>query len=198
MGLSFGGAWSRWIITAIGLIGCALFVAYGVQTHIFTSQEALESFLAACGVLGPIVFILVQAVQVIVPIIPGGISCLGGVIIFGPVYGFIYNYVGICIGSIGAFLIAKSCGKGILTRIASEKTYDKYVGWISQKGRFDKLFALAIFLPVAPDDFLCYLAGTTKMTLKKFILIILLCKPASIALYSLGLAFVYSQMAVLF
>jgi len=47
---------------------------------------------------------------------------------------------------------------------------------------------LAIFFPVAPDDFLCWLAGTTKMTLGRFSAIILLGKPASIALYSLGLS----------
>ena len=188
----------RWTFTAIGLLGCTLFVVYGVQTQLFTSQDALEHFLAAWGVLAPLLFIAIQAVQVIVPIIPGGISCLGGVLIFGPFYGFIYNYVGICIGSIAAFLIARYCGKDILLRIASEKTYDKYAGWLEEKGRFDKLFALAIFFPVAPDDFLCYLAGVTKMTLKKFVLIIVLGKPASIALYSLGLHLAYTQLQGLF
>ena len=39
----------------------------------------------------------------------------------------------------------------------------------------------------APDDLLCYIAGLTKMTLKKFTAIILLGKPGSILLYSLGL-----------
>jgi len=40
---------------------------------------------------------------------------------------------------------------------------------------------------VAPDDFLCYLAGTTNMTWKQFVTVIFLGKPFSIALYSLGL-----------
>lgn len=46
---------------------------------------------------------------------------------------------------------------------------EKYDGWTQKDGKFLKLFALAIFFPVAPDDFLCYLAGTTKMTWKQFI-----------------------------
>lgn len=49
---------------------------------------------------------------------------------------------------------------------------EKYLTWTEQKGRFLKLFALAIFLPVAPDDFLCYLAGTTNMTWKQFVTVI--------------------------
>lgn len=106
---------------------------------------------------------------------------------FGPVWGFVYNYVGICIGSIAAFLLAKRFGQPFVKGITNERTYEKYVGWLERGSKFDKFFALAIFFPVAPDDFLCYLAGLTRMRLKKFSVIILLGKPASIALYSLGL-----------
>lgn len=190
--------WTRWVMTGAGFLGCLLFVLYGIQMQLFTSQEALTAFLAAAGILAPLIFIVIQAIQVVVPIIPGGVSCLGGVLIFGPVLGFVYNYMGICIGSVCAFLIARSCGPGILQKVAGAKTYDKYVGWLDEKGRFDKLFTLAIFFPVAPDDFLCYLAGVTKMTLRKFVLIILLGKPASIALYSLGLSIAYQQLQGLF
>jgi len=70
----------------------------------------------------------------------------------------------------------------------------KYDSWTSEKNRFAKLFAIAIFLPVAPDDFLCYLAGTTEMRLSKFTLIILLGKPFSIALYSCGLTQILSAV----
>ena len=49
---------------------------------------------------------------------------------------------------------------------------------------FEKFFALAIFFPVAPDDFLCYLAGVTKMSAKTYIAIIVLLKPFTILMYS--------------
>nr|WP_263848867.1 hypothetical protein [Lacticaseibacillus thailandensis] len=42
-------------------------------------------------------------------------------------------------------------------------------------------------LPVAPDDFLCMLAGLTKMSLRKFVWIIVLCKPWTILAYSMGM-----------
>ena len=47
---------------------------------------------------------------------------------------------------------------------------------------------------MAPDDFLCYLAGTTSMTWRRFTTIILLGKPLSIALYSLGLTVLFQQI----
>ncbi|HEY5525923.1 MAG TPA: VTT domain-containing protein, partial [Clostridium sp.] len=67
-------------------------------------------------------------------------------------------------------------------------SYNKYIGWAHRGKKFDKMFAYAIFFPLAPDDLLCYIAGLTKMTLKKFATIILLGKPMSIAIYSLGIA----------
>ena len=133
-------------------------------------------------------------VQVVVPVLPGGLGCLVGVVLFGPMMGFVYNYVGICIGSLLAFAVARNCGRPLLSLLFSEKLIAKYSDWTERNDRFARLFALAIFFPVAPDDFLCYLAGTTSMTWRRFTTIILLGKPLSIALYSLGLTVLFQQI----
>ena len=65
------------------------------------------------------------------------------------------------------------------------KTLNKYLGWLTHP-RFPHFFALAIALPVAPDDFLCYLAGLTNMKKRVFTAIIVLLKPWSILAYSFG------------
>ena len=174
------------VFTLLGLIACGVFIFYGFKQQIFTSQDALRSFVGGFGAFGAVVFILFQAVQVVVPILPSGLGCLAGVLLFGPWLGFVYNYVGICLGSIAAFLLAKLYGRPILSVLFRQETIAKYEGWTNR--HFARWFALAIFFPVAPDDFLCWLAGTTKMTLGRFSAIILLGKPASIALYSLGLS----------
>ena len=46
------------------------------------------------GLIGGLVFVFIQIEQVVIPIIPGGISCLAGVVLFGAGMGFLYNYVG--------------------------------------------------------------------------------------------------------
>ena len=58
-------------------------------------------------------------------------------------------------------------------------------------------FAAAIFLPAAPDDVLCFIAGLTRMTWQKFTAIILLGKPFVIALYSLATAGVIQLPSIL-
>ena len=177
------------LISLAGLATTVVLAIYFFKLGVFRDMHALQGLVGNSIILGPIVFILIQIIQVVIPIIPGGISCAAGVLIFGPVMGFVYNYVGICIGSIIIFLLGRRFGKPLIMRLVSDKIYDKYVGWLENQNRFDKLFALAIFFPVAPDDALCLMAGLTNISVKKFSLIIFLAKPASIFLYSMALVY---------
>lgn len=176
------------VISWIGMLMLLIVCIFLWKKGIFSSQEALRKFIAGFGMLGGFIFVMIQIIQVIVPIIPGGVSCLAGVLLFGAGMGFVYNYVGISIGSIFAFLIAKKYGKPLLENMFQPQLLAKYENWTQTRNRFTKLFAFAIFFPVAPDDFLCYLAGTTNMKLGTFTTIIVFGKPCSIALYSIGLA----------
>lgn len=185
-------ATSRRIINMISIIGLGLSIAlsiYFINLGVFKDINALRGFVGHSVILGPIIFICLQILQVVIPIIPGGISSAAGVLIFGPYMGFVYNYVGICIGSVIIFLLGRRYGKPFILSMISDKTYNKYIGWLDNQSRFEKLFALAIFLPVAPDDALCLMAGLTNISLKKFTLIILLAKPISIFLYSMALIY---------
>lgn len=185
-------ATSRKIINVISILGIGCTVAltlYFIHLGVFKDMDALRGLIGGSAIMGPIIFILIQILQVVIPIIPGGISTAAGVLIFGPWAGFVYNYVGICIGSIIIFLLGRRYGKPFVLSLVSDKTYNKYVGYLDNQGRFDKLFTLAIFFPVAPDDALCLMAGLTNISLKKFAWIILLAKPASIFLYSMALLY---------
>lgn len=183
---------SRKLINFISIIGLGLSIAltiYFINLGVFKDLNALRGLVGDSIILGPVIFIFIQILQVVIPIIPGGISTAAGVLIFGPYAGFIYNYVGICIGSIIIFLLGRRYGKPFILSMTSDKTYNKYIGWLDNQNRFEKLFALAIFLPVAPDDALCLMAGLTNISMKRYTLIILIAKPLSIFLYSMALIY---------
>jgi len=183
---------SRKLINFISIVGLVISIGltiYFINLGVFKDLNSLRGLVGDSIILGPIIFILIQILQVVIPIIPGGISTAAGVLIFGPYAGFIYNYVGICIGSIIIFLLGRRYGKPFILSMVSDKTYNKYVGWLDNQNRFEKLFALAIFLPVAPDDALCLMAGLTNISVKKYTWIILLAKPLSIFLYSMALIY---------
>ncbi len=110
--------------------------------------------------------------------------------------GFVYNYIGICIGSILAFLIAKHYGTPVIRALFSEKLQKIYE--VGGKQDFPKTVCHCHFHARGTGRLLCYLAGTTNMTLKRFTVIILLGKPMAIAAYSYGLNYLLQHALLLF
>ena len=172
------------ILTILITTLIVIFLLFCLKKGFFSSPQVIVKKVEKFGVFGPIIFILLQIVQVVLPIIPGGASCLAGVLLFGSIWGFIYNYVGMIIGSTIVFLLARKYGIRFVKKICDEEKVDKYVGYIRKK-KFEKIFIICILLPGFPDDLLCYVAGVSKLTLKRFLIILLLAKPFALLFYSI-------------
>lgn len=172
------------------LLGLGLSVAlvwWGLDTGVLRSLENLQVFIESLGVWGPAVFMLASAASVVFPIVPAGLLVIAGPVLFGPIEGTVLNYLAVCAGSLLNFAIARHVGMELIERIFRPRTVEKFLGW-TRSGHFTRAFALAIALPIAPDDLLCYIAGTTKMRWRTYVLIILLCKPWALIAYGLGVS----------
>lgn len=176
------------ILTIIGIVAVIFFIYFAVKERWFLDNEILLTKIKSFGLLAPLCFILIQIVQVVLPVVPGGASCLVGVMAFGAVGGFIYNYVGLVLGSICSFLLSRKFGMSIINKLFKEKDIKKALEKINNS-KYDLIFFLIILLPGLPDDLFCYISGITKMSLKKFTLIILICKPLTLLIYSICFQF---------
>lgn len=174
--------------TILGTILLGILMLYLYMQGYLQDPAALQTLLKHTGFMAPLLFIAIQIFQVIIPVIPGGVTSAIGVIAFGSFWGFIYNYAGICAGSIILFLLVRQYGKPFILKFMDEKQFNKYAGWLDKGKKFDWFFASAIFFPAAPDDLLCMIAALTKMSLNKFTWIILLGKPAALIVYSMSLS----------
>ena len=176
------------ILTIIGIVAVIFFIYFAVKERWFLDNEILLTKIKSFGLLAPLCFILIQIVQVVLPVIPGGASCLVGVMAFGAVGGFIYNYVGLVLGSICSFLLSRKFGMSIINKLFKEKDIKKALDKINNS-KYDLIFFLIILLPGLPDDLFCYISGITKMSLKKFTPIILIGKPLTLLVYSICFQF---------
>ena len=176
------------ILTIIGIVAVIFFIYFAVKERWFLDNEILLTKIKSFGLLAPLCFILIQIVQVVLPVIPGGASCLVGVMAFGAVGGFIYNYVGLVLGSICSFLLSRKFGMSIINKLFKEKDIKKALDKINNS-KYDLIFFLIMLLPGLPDDLFCYISGITKMSLKKFTLIILIGKPLTLLVYSICFQF---------
>lgn len=168
---------------------CVLFMVRGWANGYFESFETLRDYISSFGVLGPAILTLIQCLQVILPVLPGWLGCVVGAALYGAMEGFWINYIGISLGSIIAYFLARRFGVSLVRQMVSDAKYEKWVNWVNTKKSYTLLLFLAILLPLAPDDFLCYFSGLTSMSSGKFISIILVAKPWCILFYSLFFAY---------
>lgn len=176
------------VLTAIGMIAMIILAYVAYAKGYFSDLKKLQHFLQGFGIWAPLVFIMIQIVQCILPFIPGGVSLLLGVVAFGPWLGFLYNYVGIVLGEAGGFLLARRYGKWIVRALTSDKAYEKSIGWLEKKERGFKIFFITtMLLPGMPDDLICMVAGLSSMRFRVFFFHLLWTKAPTIILYTLFL-----------
>ena len=167
----------------LALIGTLALVVWFYRLGILNDSNALKDFVHRHQFWGPLIFVLVQIFQVVFPIIPGGVTTVAGFLIFDPWLGFLYKYLGIIIGSIILFLLVRIYGRKFILLFVNEKTFYKYEARLETKG-FETFFILCMLSPISPADVLVMITGLTRISLKRFILIIMLTKPISILSYS--------------
>ena len=73
-------------LTVLTLILCAVFAVYGYHQGIFESRDTLVAFISQAGIWGPAFFIFIQAIQVVIPILPGFVTCIVGAIVFSDLF----------------------------------------------------------------------------------------------------------------
>lgn len=173
----------------LGLLGVALtFYAgwWAYQKGLLTDQQKMEDFMHPFGLWGVLLFIFIQITQTVIPIIPGSMTSIAGMAMYGLGWGTLFNYVGIVIGCAILFYLVRRYGKPFVQTLVKPKTYDKYIQWLDKGDGFERFFIISMVVPFMPADFICALAALTKMSFKKYMIIILLTKPISILTYTLG------------
>ncbi len=158
------------LLVAIGAILILLGILFGRPlVGLFSSREHLESTIKHAGALAPLVLIALQALQVVVAPIPGQVTSLAAGFLFGTVLGTLYSMIGLTIGFTIVFVLARILGRPFVEYFVNKKTLQKFDYLAESRGVF--IFFLIFLLPFFPDDLICYIAGLTKIPIKKLVII---------------------------
>src|SRR5690554_612180 len=125
--------------------------------QLYSDRNLLNSYLQQAGVWAPAAFVLLTAAQVIAAPIPAMALGVAGGFIFGLVPGFLLSLMGLFIGSMLAFALAKWFGRPLVQRLIGEETYAKFEPLMRGKGLM--VLIVLFLLPFMPDDALCFLAA---------------------------------------
>ncbi|HEL9644492.1 TPA: TVP38/TMEM64 family protein [Streptococcus suis] len=172
------------VLSIVTLIATGFFLIWLYRIGILNDQNVLTDLIKSLGAFGSLTFLLIQIVQVVFPIIPGGVTTVVGFLVFNFWWGFFLNYIGISIGSIILFWLSRRYGKKFCLLFMSEETFYKYESKIDNKRGYEIFFIICMLSPISPADIIVMITGLTSMSYRKFITITLLCRPLSIVAYS--------------
>jgi uncharacterized membrane protein YdjX (TVP38/TMEM64 family) len=159
----------------------ALFVAmfgvvwiFRVQLYdLFSDPAHVRAAVQRAGVWSPALFVLLQVFQVVVFMVPGEILQIAGGWLFGIVPGSLLSILGISLGSMFDFALARVLGKRFVAGLFGERKLERF-DRITTTPRAEAAFFLLFVIPGMPKDVLCFVAGLSTLRPLTFLLVSML------------------------
>jgi uncharacterized membrane protein YdjX (TVP38/TMEM64 family) len=162
--------------SVLQLLSIVFFVAVGTYLlytfgliDLFADRHRMLRFIHEHRAYSVLIFIALQAIQVVAAPVPGEVTGFVGGYFFGTFWGIIYSTIGLTIGSWLAFVIARVLGRHLVEAFVNARTIKQYDYVMKHKGLF--LAFLMFLIPGFPKDLLCYLLGLGHMGQRDFLIV---------------------------
>lgn len=170
----------------LGLVAGLLYLLFEPWwNHVFqvlTDKDKVCGLLQRLGSWGPPIFILAQAVQVLLPYWPLPVEIAGG-FLFGLPLGILYSTMGLGLGSMVAFALGRWLERHWLSGVVPPQKLKRFRMLMKRQGT---LTGFIIFLvPGAPKDIFCYLLGLTRMSLHYYLMAVTIARLPSTLMLAL-------------
>ena len=154
------------MITAAIVAYCAWLVltdapAYQFLVRLYVDKRFLKRTLGEWGILAPVIFIGLQALQVIIAPIPGEVTGILGGYLFGEWIGLFYSTIGLTLGSVATFGVGRWLGARYVQKLVSPDIWQKMGFIVEAEGAI--LCFIIFLIPGLPKDMVCYLFGLSPM-----------------------------------
>lgn len=157
------------IILAIGIL--AYFFGDTVW-EFFSNPEEIKASIEQAGIFGPLVYFILQIVQIIVAPIPGDVVDTVGGAIFGW-WGLPITIVGAVAGTLIVVSLSRKYGRPFVEKFFSQAQIKKFDFLFEQEGGELALF-LVFLIPFLSSDVAAYLAGLTGISTRNIMIVSIL------------------------
>ncbi len=135
----------------------------------FTDKNRILNFINNYKTISVFIFIGLQILQVIIAFIPGEITGFIGGYLYGIILGTFYSTLGLTLGSVLAFSLARFFGRPLALIFVPHIYMERFDYLMTHRGT--AISALLFLMPGFPKDYLCYILGLSKMSIKVFVVI---------------------------
>lgn len=177
----------RYLILAISiLIMAILTILLGKPILDFMDDPAaVTAQLQSMGIWGPIIFMTLNIVQVLLALIPGGPFEVAAGALWGPFVGTLMCDIAMSIGGVITFLFVRKFGIKFIELFTTREKIES-VRFLKTNKKSTSLLFLFFLLPGTPKDLMCYVVGLSDIKLSTWIVINLLGRLPAILLSALG------------
>jgi uncharacterized membrane protein YdjX (TVP38/TMEM64 family) len=165
--LSDRARWTVLVLVLGSLLGLIVWLvvidAPVVRTvvRMYSDKTYLKNLVAAWGWMAPLVFIAIQALQVIISPIPGEITGPVGGALFGTAWGVVYSTIGLTLGTVTCFALGRKWGEPLVRPWLSEHHWNRMSFILEAEGAI--LCFILYLIPGFPKDIISYLFGISPM-----------------------------------
>ena len=149
------------------------------------SQEDFRDYIQSFGVLGWLVLLGIQILQVFVALIPGELVESAAGFAFGPWLGTAICYAGIVIGSGLVFCLTRKFGVKLVEVFISREKINE-LRFLNTEAKRNALIFLLFFIPGTPKDLLTYFVGLTDIRIQTFLALSLIARIPSVLSSTFG------------
>jgi uncharacterized membrane protein YdjX (TVP38/TMEM64 family) len=177
----------RYLILVVSIL-IILAVCYFIGKPLleFVSEpETFRVWVQSKGLLGILVFMILNILQVILAIIPGGPFEVGAGYAFGVIPGTILCDIAMSIGGVINFLLVRKFGMKFIELFTTREKIES-VKFLKANKKSEMLLFLFFLLPGTPKDLMCYVVGLSNITLSKWVIINLVGRLPAILLSAMG------------
>ena len=153
------------IFCIMGLIFSGIF-NFVLSYYFDFEAESIKTWIQSYGNYGPVVYILLVILAIVISPIPSTPLGIAAGLSFGTLLGTIYSLIGAQIGAVIAFLIAKKWGRPVVEKLTNKKNLQQFDQFSDNFG-FSTIIVLR-FIPTFSFDLVSYCAGLTSINLIKF------------------------------
>ena len=178
------------ILFFISVITCS--IIFAPKLKIFSDFGLIRDKIKSYKSLSFIAFILLQILQVVVFVLPGDAVNMVGGFVFGIYVGSFLSIIGVFIGTIIAFFIARWLGYGFISRFIKPKKLENITNLLNSNAGTLSLFVICN-LPFVPKDILMYCAGLTPVKPSRVLTIYCLSRIPGIIIWTSVGAQVYNR-----
>src|SRR5436853_976892 len=161
---------ARWALVTAVLLAVLAIVIWLVAAdapivrfvvRLYQDKKFLKETVRSWGLMAPLVFMAIQALQVIISPIPGEVTGPVGGALFGTWLGVVYSTIGLTVGTLVCFWVGHRWGEPLIRSWLSEHNWNRMNFILEAEGAI--ICFILYLIPGFPKDIISYLFGISPM-----------------------------------